>query len=82
MSFQNTHFVQEFIPNYTVKSEYLPTNRVVDSNQTQTAEWVSSLFYTFSYEDMKSKREQERFSLKDQLNLTQIDMSQSGPMRM
>ena len=40
MSFQNTHFVQEFVPTYTVKSEYLPTNRVVDANQGQTAEWV------------------------------------------
>ena len=44
MSFQNTHFVQEFVPNYTVKSEYLPTNRVIESNQTQTAEWVCSIF--------------------------------------
>jgi hypothetical protein len=44
MSFQNTHYVQEFVPNYTVKSEYLPTNRVVDSNQAQTAEWVCSFF--------------------------------------
>jgi hypothetical protein len=40
MSSQNTHFVQEFVPTYTVKSEYLPTNRVVDANQGQTAEWV------------------------------------------
>lgn len=37
MSFQNTHLVQEFVPTYTVKSEYLPTNRVVDGRQTETS---------------------------------------------
>ncbi len=33
MSLQNTHVVQEFVPTYTVKSEYLPTNRVQDGKQ-------------------------------------------------
>ncbi len=37
---QNPHFVQEFVPTYTVRSEYLPTNQVVDGNQAQTSEWV------------------------------------------
>ena len=41
MSFQNTtHVVQEFVPTYTVKSEYLPTNRVLDGKQAETTEWV------------------------------------------
>jgi len=37
MSINNTHLVQEFIPTYNVRSEYLPTNRVVDGNQSQTS---------------------------------------------
>jgi len=43
MSNQNTHVIQEFVPNYTVKSEYLPTNRVVDGNQVETSEWVNKI---------------------------------------
>ncbi len=40
MSFQPTHVIQEFVPNYTVRSEYLPTNQVVDGRPTETSEWV------------------------------------------
>lgn len=43
MSNQNTHVVQEFVPTYTVRSEYLPTNRVVDGNQVETSEWVKNI---------------------------------------
>lgn len=43
MSNPNTHVIQEFVPNYTVKSEYLPTNRVVDGNQVETSEWVNKI---------------------------------------
>lgn len=46
MSLQNnTHLVQEFVPTYTVKSEYLPTNRVVDGNSAQTTEWVRYILF-------------------------------------
>lgn len=43
MSYQ-THNLQEFIPNYQVKSDFLPT-RVADGNQAQTAEWVRLFLY-------------------------------------
>ncbi len=37
MSFQQgqSHYVQELVPNYVVKSEYLPTNRVQDGHQSE-----------------------------------------------
>jgi hypothetical protein len=56
MSFQNTHFVQEFVPTYTVKSEYLPTNRVVDANQGQTAEWVWDLLLFLAQKIWRTKK--------------------------
>lgn len=40
MSYQPAHNVQEFVPTYTVRSEYLPTNRVIEGNQGQVSEWV------------------------------------------
>ena len=81
MSFQNTtHVVQEFVPTYTVKSEYLPTNRVLDGKQAETTEWVWFILL-FSSEDMKNKKDQEKSSLKNQLSSTQIDTSQSELMR-
>lgn len=43
MSNQINHVVQEFVPTYTVRSEYLPTNRVVDGNQAETSEWVLNI---------------------------------------
>lgn len=39
MSFQN-QTVQSFVPNYVVKSDYLPT-KVVEGNTTQTAQLVN-----------------------------------------
>ena len=35
--------ITHFIPNYVVKSDYLPT-RVVDGNQVQTTQWVIFTF--------------------------------------
>ncbi len=37
------HKLNEFVPNYVVKSDYLPT-RVVDTNVNQAQQWVSFLF--------------------------------------
>jgi hypothetical protein len=80
MSYQQHHTINEFIPNYTVKSDYLPT-RVGDGNQTQTAEWVI-IFLLCSSEDMKRKKEKEESSLKDQLNSTHKDTCHSEPTKM
>lgn len=42
MSYQpNVHKLNEFIPTYVPRSDFLPTNRVVDSNQTDVQQWVS-----------------------------------------
>ena len=81
MSYTNTtHVVQEFVPTYTVKSEYLPTNRVLDGKQAETTEWVRFILL-FSSEDMKNKKDQAKSSLKSQLSSTPIDTSQSELMR-
>jgi hypothetical protein len=43
MSYQTYHqgqSIQQFIPNYVVRSDFLPT-RVVEGNQGQTAQWVN-----------------------------------------
>ena len=40
MSYQPVHNVQEFVPSYTVRSEYLPSNRVTEANQGQVSELV------------------------------------------
>lgn len=42
MSYQAHQTVNQFVPNYVVKSDYLPT-RVVDGNQSQTNQWVRPL---------------------------------------
>ena len=41
-----------------------------------------AILIIFSLEDMKNKKEQEESSLKDQLNSTQIDTSQSEHTKM
>ena len=42
MAYQQVHGINEFIPNYVAKSDYLPT-RVVDGSNTQTSTLVFSL---------------------------------------
>jgi hypothetical protein len=80
MSYQQHHTINEFIPNYTVKSDYLPT-RVGDGNQAQTAEWVLN-FLLCSSEDTKRRKEEEESSLKDQWNSTHKDTFHSELIRM
>ena len=40
MSYQQVQNINQFIPHYVVKSDYLPNTRVVDGNNTQTAQLV------------------------------------------
>ena len=43
MSFQHQgihHTINEYVPTYVVKSDYLPT-RVQDGNTNQTSQWVN-----------------------------------------
>ena len=61
-----------FFPNYVVKSDYLPT-RIVDGNNSQTAELVP--FSLFSSGNTNNKKEEEESSLKDQLTSIPIDIS-------
>lgn len=37
---QNVHKLNEFVPTYVPRSDFLPTNRVVDSNQADVQQWV------------------------------------------
>lgn len=72
--------VQQFVPTYVVKSDYLPT-RVVDGNAAQTSQLVF-LHLLSSYVNMNKKREEEEYSHKDLLISTQIDMPPSEFMKM
>ncbi len=72
--------VQQFVPTYVVKSDYLPT-RVVDGNAAQTSQLVS-VHLLSSYVNMNRKREEEEYSHRDLLISTQIDMPPSEFMRM
>lgn len=58
----------------------MPTNRVIDGHQTETAEWVKILLM-YSWEDMKSKKDREKSSLKSQSNSILIDTSQLEPTK-
>lgn len=67
--------INAFIPNYVVKSDYLPT-RVVDGNSAQTAQLVK-IKHNVSYVNMNKKKEEEESLLKDQFNLILTDMLHS-----
>lgn len=79
MSYQG-QTINSFIPSYVVKSDYLPT-RVVDGNNTQTAQLVN-LEIIFSYVNMNKKKEEEEYSHKDQSNLIQTGMHHLKFMRL
>jgi len=74
MSYQIGQTVNQYIPNYVLKSDYLPT-RVVDGNTAQTSQLVSLIL--FSWDSMRKKREEAEFLPKDQLNSIQTDMHHS-----
>ena len=61
--------INQFVPNYVIKSDYLPT-RVIDGNNSQTAELVKLPLR--SSDNTKRKKEEEESSHKGQLTLTQI----------
>lgn len=42
MSYQQNTNITQFIPNYVVRSDYLPNTKVVDGNTTQTSQLVIS----------------------------------------
>ena len=85
MSYQYTsntgsHRLQEFVPTYVSKSDYLPTNRVVDTNQGEANQWVSLLIS--SSPPTKDRNVKVTSILRDPQNSTPIDMSQSRPTKM
>ena len=85
MSYQYTsnsgsHRLQEFVPTYVSKSDYLPTNRVVETNQNEANQWVQLLLSSFP--PTKDRNARVTFTLKDQQSSTPIDMFQWRPMKM
>lgn len=51
---QNVHKLNEFVPTYVPRSDFLPTNRVVDSNQADVQQWVLiKLSQLANYEQQK-----------------------------
>ena len=73
------HRLQEFVPTYVPKSDYLP-NRVVDTNQSEANQWVNH--DSLSSPTTKDKNDRDTSILKDQQSSTLIDMSQSRHMKM
>jgi hypothetical protein len=67
------HKLTEFVPTYVPHSEYLPTNRIVDSNQVDVQQWVTHIL--FSSPATNNKKEQEKFSPKDPPSSTLKDTS-------
>lgn len=62
----------EYIPNYHVKSDYLPTNRVIQGTSPQTTELV--ILFLFSSGGTRKKKEGEESSPRDPMNSTLPDM--------
>jgi hypothetical protein len=84
MSYQYTsnsdsHRLQEFVPTYVPKSDYLPT-RVVDSNQSEANQWVHIIQYSFP--PTKDRKDKDTSTPRDPQSSTPIDMSPSRPMKM
>ena len=71
--------LNEFVPSYVPKSDYLPT-RVVDSNQSEANQWV--LIHLSSSPITKDKRRKDMSTLKDLLNSTPTVTCRSKPPRM
>jgi hypothetical protein len=72
--------INHFIPNYVVKSDYLPT-RVVEGNQGQTAQWVKFVLY-YRLDNMKKKKEEEEYTHRDPSNSILADMHHSRFMKL
>ena len=75
-----SHRLQEFVPTYVSKSDYLPTNRVVDTNQGEANQWVSLIIS--SSPPTKDRNVKVTSILRDPQNSTPIDTSQSRPTKM
>jgi len=71
--------VNAYIPNYVLKSDYLPT-RVVDGNTTQTSQLVIDIL--FSWDSMNKKKEEEECLPKDQFSSILTDMLPSECLNM
>lgn len=66
MSYQQGQNINQFIPHYVVKSDYLPNTRVVEGNNSQTSQLVLSPLY-FSFANTKNRKGEEESLPKDQL---------------
>jgi hypothetical protein len=73
------HRLQEYIPTYVPHSDFIPTNQVVDSRQTEAQQVVFPSLSSSA--NMRSRNREEEFSLKDQLSSTPEDTSPSEPMK-
>ena len=72
-SSSGSHRLNEFVPNYVPKSEYLPS-RVVETNQSEANQWVP--FILGSSPTTRDRNSPARFTLRDPLSSTLTDMSQ------
>lgn len=87
MSYQTTyttatsggHRLNEFVPTYVPHSDYLPTNKVVDSNGVEINQWVQMSLC--SWPTTTHRREPVRSTTQSPQSSTPDDTSRSGPMK-
>ena len=72
--------IHQFVPNYVVKSDYLPT-RVVEGNNSQAAQLVT-LIINLSSANMRKKKEEDESSPPDQPNSTLADTLHSKSQKL
>lgn len=72
------HRLQEFVPTYTAKSDYLPT-RVVESNQGEANQWV--LIHSSSSPPTKGRKDRDTSTPRGPPSSTLIGTSPSRPTR-
>jgi hypothetical protein len=77
---QGEHRLNEFVPNYVPHSDYLTTNRVVDSNQGDVQRWVRPKL--FSFQATRNKKDKGMFTPSDPKDSTPSAMSQFAPTKM
>lgn len=74
------HRLNEFVPTYVPHSDYLPSNRIVDSNVPEAERWVT--ITPLSSPATKTKKEAVTSTPRGPVNSTPTDTYPSAPTKM
>ena len=77
----NVHHIQEYVPTYQLKSDYLP-NRVTEGERDNQASEVVNCYFYFSCDFTNRKREEDTSTPIDQSSSTLTGTGQSGSTKM